>query len=410
MIKLVFLKIKKTGQAMHVELIVQQLLSSSIHKTRLKTLIPLLCGIINSKQLKLTHLGRSLVTTGQERSGILRVNRFLENQFYQKNSIILYRCMAEYVIGTQTRPDIIVDWSSLPNSHYITEGGEHCVLRASLAAEGRSITLYEEVHSKKYEGNPKVHKEFLNKLQSVVPVHCTPCIITDAGFKNPWFKAVAALGWNYLGRACGAVLFDDGDGFKSMNTLFKQASTTPKSLGTVTLAKTNPLITNVYVYKEQPKGRHKWRKTNLKQIATDKRSKKNSKSQREPWGLVASIKGYHAATKVIKKYKSRMSIEESFRDTKSVESGLSMNENKTIRPQRYIVWLLLAALASLIAWIVGYVGEQRKLHYSFQANTYRHRRVLSFFYLGCQIIRKKIHFHIDLKTIQLEAWIESSSC
>ena len=105
-----------------------------------------------------------------------------------------------------------------------------------------------------------------------------------------------------------------------------------------------------------------------------------------------------------------MTIEESFRDTKSVEYGFSMNENKTIKPQRYIVWLMLAALGSLIAWIVGYAGEQQKLHYDFQANTYRHRRVLSFFYLGCQIIRKNINLLFDLKSLQLHAWEEPALC
>jgi hypothetical protein len=395
---------------MHVEKIVQQLLSSSIHKTRIKTLIVLLYGLIRSKLLRLTLLGRHLDTEGTERSAILRVNRFLGNLFYQQNASQIYGAMTRYVIGNKMRPDIIVDWSSLPNSHYTTEGGEHCILRASLAAEGRSITLYEEVHSKKKESNPKVHQGFLNGLQSILPENCRPCIITDAGFKNPWFKAVAALDWDYLGRvACGSVHFDNGEGFQSVKHLFEQASTTPKRLGTFVLSKTNALKTTFYVYKEKSKGRHKFTRTSPKKIATDKDSKKHGKAYREPWVLVSSLEeGYNIAQKVIKKFKSRMTIEESFRDTKSVEYGFSMNENKTIKPQRYIVWLMLAALASLIAWIVGYAGEQQQLQYHFQANTYRHRRVLSFFYLGCQMIKKKIPCLIDIESIPLLAWGEST--
>jgi hypothetical protein len=61
-------------------------------------------------------------------------------------------------------------------------------------------------------------------------------------------------------------------------------------------------------------------------------------------------------------------------------------------------------LPSLIAWIVGYAAEKKKLHYDFQANTYRHRRVLSFFYLGCQIIRKNIDVPVELDEIQRSAW------
>ncbi|KTD50875.1 Transposase, IS4-like [Legionella quateirensis] len=107
---------------------------------------------------------------------------------------------------------------------------------------------------------------------------------------------------------------------------------------------------------------------------------------------------------MVKIYKRRMTIEGSFRDTKSTEFGFSFEENKTVITARYIVWLMLAALASFIAWIVGYAAEKEKLHYKFQANTYRHRRVLSFFYLGCRIIRKKIEVLINLGDIQREAW------
>ncbi len=99
-----------------------------------------------------------------------------------------------------------------------------------------------------------------------------------------------------------------------------------------------------------------------------------------------------------------MTIESSFRDTKSTRFEFSMNENITIKAERYTVWLLIAALASLIAWIISYAAEQKNLHYEFQANTYRHRRVLSFFYLGCQIVKKQIDVLIDLDHIRLSAW------
>jgi hypothetical protein len=99
-----------------------------------------------------------------------------------------------------------------------------------------------------------------------------------------------------------------------------------------------------------------------------------------------------------------MTIEDSFRDAKSTEFGLSLNENKTTIAARYAVWLMISTLAYLIAWIIGFSAEKEGLHYDFQANTYRHRRVLSFFYLGCQIARKKITIPIRLENIQKVAW------
>jgi Transposase DDE domain len=390
---------------MHVTKILHELLLSSIHKTRIKTLEVLLKGLFDTKELKLSALGRSLQTHSKERYGIQQVNRFLGNPYFQTHWIKLYGCIASYVIGTNSHPNIIVDWSSLPNSHYITQNGEHCILRASLAAEGRGITLYEEVHPKKLEGNPKVHHKFLKNLQSILPKKCIPCIITDAGFKTPWFKKVIGLDWDYIGRvACGTSCFEDEEGFHSVKDLFKLATHTPKFINSYILTKSNQLKTNFYIYQGLPKGRHKWTKTAPKKIAKDKDSKKHGKSYREPWVLVSSLEGICNARTVINRYKSRMTIEENLRDTKSIQSGFSMSENHTIKPERYIVWLILAALASVIAWIVGFAAEQQKLHVHFQANTYKHRRVLSFFFLGCRIIKKKMFFSFDLKKIRAIAW------
>ena len=67
---------------------------------------------------------------------------------------------------------------------------------------------------------------------------------------------------------------------------------------------------------------------------------------------------------------------------------------------------MISTLAYLIAWIIGFSAEELGLHYDCQANTYRHRRVLSFFYLGCQIVRKQIEVPIQVEEIQRAAWDE----
>ncbi|WP_160149896.1 IS4 family transposase [Legionella beliardensis] len=386
---------------MHVSKIVHQLLKATIHKTRITTLSILVEGVIDCKALKLTLLGRHIKIKGKECSGINRVDRFLGNPFYQTQSIAIYRAISHHAMSGLLTPLLIVDWSSIPGSH-LTRAGEHCLLRASLAAQGRSITVYEEVHPKSKEGNTKVHQTFLSRLKSLVSVDSKPCIVTDAGFKNPWFKAVLALGWNYIGRLNGAVHYDDGTGFKPLSALFEHATSKPQAAGSVIVAKTNPLTTKIYLYKKPAKRRKHRGKTG--KILTNKQSRKQAKSHSEPWILTSSLTGNHIEELIINYYKLRMTIEESFRDTKSQYYGLSLNENVTLNVKRYIVWLLLAALATFIAWIVGYTAEKLKLHYDFQANSYRHRRVLSFFFLGCQVIRKRIKFQINIEDIQRNNW------
>jgi len=387
---------------MHVKKYLHTLLDNAIHKSRVKSLIPVIDALITTKVMRLTQLGRNLNTPGKERAGIRRIDRLLGNTFYQKQSPTIYKTLASVAVGAKTRPIILVDWSGLPNSLRKTTDGEQVVLRATLAAEGRGLTIYDEVHPKKKENNPKVHKNFLKKLKLLLPEGCRPIIVTDAGFKIPWFRNVLSHGWDYVGRVRGKFTYEDGNEFKPISSLHQLATYTAKFMGEIILAKTQKFKTNLYLYKHKLIGRKKLNKNGT--VAKDEHSRKHSGAYREPWVLVSSLNSSFSAKKVVKIYKWRMSIEENFRDMKSEVYGFSMNENQTIKSERYIVWLMLSALASFIAWIVGYSAEKMGLHYDFQANTYRHRRVLSFFYLGCQVIKKRINVPINFKQIQIEAW------
>ena len=383
---------------MHVTTFLHKVLGSVTHKSRLNMLAPILTALIKMKAMTLTKLGRALELPIQERSGIRKIDRFLSNIYFQTRSIDIYTKITQWVIGKNLRPQIIVDWTKLPNS-------ENYALRASLIAVGRAITLYEEVHPKKKEGNSKVHNRFLDRLNSMLSQDCQPIIITDAGFKNPWFRKVLKLEWDFIGRVRGETKYKTQDGWAFCHALHKKATRIPQYLGEKILSKSSGLSMAFYIVKNKIKGRKKL--TKAKKVCKDKDSKNHSRSYREPWLLVSSIKGKAAAKIIVALYARRMTIEEGFRDLKSSKYGFNMEENKTLRPGRLTVWLLLAALACLFAWIIGRTAEALNLHYQFQANSIRHRRVLSFFYLGCQIIRKNIKIPIDLSNI---SYVDTEIC
>jgi transposase len=102
------------------------------------------------------------------------------------------------------------------------------------------------------------------------------------------------------------------------------------------------------------------------------------------------------AKRVVKIYKKRMQIEEAFRDLKSSRYGLGFEDAYSKKIKRIEILLLIAALASFIAWLVGWIAEQNKLHYQFQSNSIKDRRVLSFFYLGCEVIKRRIKITINM--------------
>jgi hypothetical protein len=377
---------------MHAKKLLHKVLNKAIHQKRIIVLTEIVQSVIKTKQLSLTALGRGLDSGIQERSGISKVNRLLANNYYQTKFEVFYGCLTEWMIGSEVRPEIVVDWTKLP-------GVEYYALRASLLLPGRALTLYEEVHAKKRVGNKKLHRNFLKCLKKLLPRGCCPIIVTDAGFKNPWFKNVLEEGWDFVGRVRGLQNYkEEGLEYRPCSELFKKANRTPESLGIKTLTRNNPLEVSFYIIKEKLKRRKNRTCTGM--VSQHKDSIAYGQGHREPWLLASSLRGRWAAKKVIALYRKRMTIEEAFRDLKSSQYGLSFGENKTLKPKRLIVWLLLAALATFIAWVAGYIAEKLKLQYQFQANSIRSRRVLSFFYLGCQVLRKKLKWPPGLKHLK----------
>ncbi len=82
----------------------------------------------------------------------------------------------------------------------MTRCGEYHFLRAAITVKGRTLTLYEQSYHISEYGNYKTHKRFLNILHSLLPKDCHPIIVTDAGFRNNWFRLVQSFGWDFVGR------------------------------------------------------------------------------------------------------------------------------------------------------------------------------------------------------------------
>lgn len=85
-----------------------------------------------------------------------------------------------------------------------------------------------------------------------------------------------------------------------------------------------------------------------------------------------------------------MQIEEGFRDLKSPKYGFGLRYAYSRSKERVRILFLLAMFASLVAWLIGYAAEKCKLHYQFQSNSIKSRRVVSLFYLGCRIIKRRV--------------------
>jgi len=144
--------------------------------------------------------------------------------------------MGQWLLCQLSRPVIVVDWSD------VYEGRRFVMLTTGIPMGGRTLTLYEEVYPIKQYNNPKAHRQFLQSLAQVMPKNKRPIIVTDAGFRGPWFKEVQALGWDWVGRLRrgGHCSLDQGDTWHDINWFYRQATRTIKYIGSALLTTNQP--------------------------------------------------------------------------------------------------------------------------------------------------------------------------
>lgn len=375
---------------MHAREFLHKLLSPVIHQKRLSTLTELTQGLLLNKKLSVTELGRGIQADATERSCIRRADRFIGNKKIHCELSQIYQKQIKFLINSQCHPKIIIDWSHVPNTRFY-------VLRAALVSTGRALTLYEEVHSKELLGNRKVEKNFLFEFKKHLPSECRPVIISDAGFHNEFFHVVVNLGWDYVGRVRGLKVYWDGKKWVSCKSMMLKATTIPRYMGSFKLCKSaNQIETQFFLVKEKSKLNKRY---GIHQTKRGGRDRKNHRlSAIEPWLLVSSLKGKNSpnAKQVVKIYKTRMQIEEGFRDLKSPRYGFGLRYAYSRDANRINILLIIAMLATLIAWLIGYVLEKNKLHYQFQVNSLKYKRVLSLVFIGLRAVNRNFYVKVSI--------------
>ena len=246
-----------------------------------------------------------------------------------------------------------------------------------------------ECHPKKKENNHIVHQEFLKNLKAILPNCATPVIVTDAGFRAPWFKAVRQMGWHFVGRLRNKnlIFVESTETWQLSSLFFEQATGKPAHLGHALLTEDKKVPVHLVLYKGKSKNRHK-RNLN-KKVSASSKSKRHSKAAKEPWLLVTSMpQARDNSNHIVNIYRQRMRIEENFRDTKCHRYGLGLNNSLTKIPERMAILLLIATIATFAAWLSGINAKINSIASDFQAHSAKFTRSLSMVYLGREVIKK----------------------
>lgn len=359
------------------------LVSYKMHKTRRNALISCVNSLLHGNAATVTSIGRGIFSKAFEKHRIKRADRLLSNTHLQREIPHIYAVLC-HLFCTAKRPVISVDWSDLDDCK------RHFLLRASITVKGRPITLYQEVHTNKTKEKPATHKAFLEILQTMLPGGCRPIIVTDAGYKSPWFREVVALKWDMVGRVRKPHFYsvNYGKTWQCISHLYQQASARPKRFDNAQIARRSPFACTLVLIKQKNKGRHARNPDGSQKCS--KRSLKHAEGATDPWLLATSLPNHRLLAKqVVGIYRQRMQIEEGFRDMKSSRFGLGFEQNKSIKTIRLSVLVLLTSLASVVAILLGITLVIANKHRRFQANT-DPKQTLSFHTLGLRALACKM--------------------
>lgn len=364
-----------------------------MHSSRRVSLLYAVESGLNNQQLTLTSLGRTGSGTIKVKNKIKKIDRLLGNKQLYKETDHIHRHIAATFIGDKLHPIILVDWSA------VDERDKFQVLKATLAYQGRSITILDHVE---LTSRPKTvknnsHDRFLKRLKSILPDKCKPIIVTDAGFTANWFRRIEKLGWYFVGRIRGLSKMRKigKQTWETCNEIYLRAINKPFFLGEYELSKKKPINCQLFIHKKPKIGRIARNKngTQMKGVYNPR------KAEREPWLLASNLpESKNRVLQIVNSYKYRMQIEETFRDIKTPYYGLGLVKTLSNSKARIEILLLISSLTLFVLGIIGKVGYDLNIHQHFQANTVTNRKVLSLWFLGKQIYRNR-NYKIPIKLL-----------
>ena len=242
-----------------------------IHLVRLEALLSGVVAVMRSRRLSIAGVGRALPPGVKAKHRIKRIDRLVSNP--------------------------------------------HLALER---VDGRSMTLYEEVHPLHLFDNRAVRERFLAHLRDCLPTSCRPILITDAGFRVSWYQQVEAMGWDWVSRVRGRALYrmPSSAEWSPVSSLYPAARSKPSFIGEIQLTRNGAHRCQLYRVRSRKQGRTDV--TIYGKRRQDHRSRKCARRHAEPWLLATSLRGRSAA-QICKLYGYRMQIEGTFRDLKNAQ-------------------------------------------------------------------------------------------
>lgn len=183
----------------HARRIVQRFIQKQlglIHTARRELLCAAVSAAVGGHFLSLSRLARALMGESTQRAALKRVDRLIGNPRIGEEARVVGAALLRVLCRGGQPLLIAVDWSA------VCPGGAFVELRAALTwlGMGRGLTIYQQVYPESKLGNGRAERALLDTLHGWIPAGVEVIIVTDAGFRRPWFTHVERLGWSWIGR------------------------------------------------------------------------------------------------------------------------------------------------------------------------------------------------------------------
>lgn len=352
---------------------------ASVHESRFNAVIRAVEAITVAQRVSGAAIGRALRGC-TPRHGIKAVDRLLGNPKLTRERHVWFQVLCRSLLRKQRRIVVLIDWTQLR--------GDLWALVAAVPFRGRSLPVFAATHDASLVGNREVHLEFLRGLRAVLPSESQLVVVTDGGFRSPFFRACRQMRIDFVirlrnDRATAAFDYPHRVAFAE---IFKKARYFPRCLG-----KAAPYVSSQdsslvrLVLGPRPRKalrRHRYRDDYERKRAC------------EPWLLATTLENETAAS-IFDLYATRMQVEECFRDSKNGHLGWALRHALTRSTERFNNLLLLLAIAFAAVTLIGAaataIGMERRLRASSTT-----KRVLSLFRVGNLVLSTGLVRHVRL--------------
>jgi hypothetical protein len=349
-----------------------------MHAARRQLLCAAVAAAMAGHVLSLSRLARAVTGSGRLKAALKRIDRLMGCARIEHEVELAAQALLRQLCRAGQPLVIAVDWSA------VAPAGEFVELRAAVTrlGMGRALSVYQRVYPLAKLGNARAERALLEALRAWIDAGIEVTIVTDAGFRRPWFTYIEALGWTWIGRVRSGVCIGAADtrAIKAAHW-FARATGRATRWHDCTLTARYAWPCDLVLVRSRRVGRKHYGRAG--RGPSPKARAEARASAQEPWLLAHSrqLRSYRA-DEIVALYAQRMQIEENFRDTKSLSSGMGLEFSRSRSAQRLHALLLIHTLAAFLLWHIGQLAEAEGLHRRFKATT-RTARELSLITLAC---------------------------